>query len=80
MTCKIIDAGRELRPEDLIGAKMVFSVAKATIHTSDGSGTFSGWWWHVETEYVPGDDLYGPFKTEKAAQKHALANCTAMMN
>jgi hypothetical protein len=76
MTCKIINAGRELRPGDLSGAKMVFSVAQATIHST--GGTFSGWWWHQGTEYVPGDDIYGPFKTEKAAQKHALTNCTLM--
>jgi hypothetical protein len=78
MTCKIIEAGREMRPEDLIGAKSVFVVGYATAHTSNGSGTFKGWWWYHGTEYVPGDDLYGPFKTEKAAQKHALANCTTM--
>jgi hypothetical protein len=73
---KIIEAGRELRPEDLSGAHKVFTVAQATIHST--GGTFTGWWWHQGTEYVPGEDIYGPFKTEKAAQKAALANCQMM--
>jgi hypothetical protein len=76
VTCKITNAGREMRPEDLNGAKMVFSVAQATIHST--GGTFSGWWWHQGTEYVPGEDIYGPFKTEKAARNNAMQNCTPM--
>jgi len=75
---KITDAGREMRHEDLIGAKMVFVVGYATVHTSDGSGSFKGWWWHHGTEYVPGDALHGPFKSERAARNSALANCQMM--
>jgi hypothetical protein len=72
---KIIDAGRELRPEDLSGAKMVFVVGYGTFRTVDG-GEFDGWFWHPGTESQ--NDLHGPFKSEKAAQKNALQNCEMM--
>jgi hypothetical protein len=73
---KMTDAGRELRPEDLNGAQMVFSVAQATIHST--GRTASGWWWHQGTEYVPGEDIHGPFKSERAARDHAFQHCTMM--
>jgi hypothetical protein len=62
---KITDAGRELRPEDLRGAKMVFVVGYTTVAAADGTVT-RAWHWHQATELVHGDTLHGPFKSESA--------------
>jgi hypothetical protein len=74
---KFTYVNRELRPGDLKGAKAVISTAHGTIVSS--AGEFTGWWWHYGTAYVPGDKLYGPFKTERAARDSAFSTPVQMM-
>jgi hypothetical protein len=57
---------------------MVFCVAYATIRAPDDTVICEGWCWHTGTEFVQGDELNGPFKSERVAQKDALANCQMM--
>jgi hypothetical protein len=74
---KIVNARRELRPDDLQGAKIVFGVIEAIVRMSNGTDAH-GWLWHQGTKFVRGDAIYGPFRSEKAARDNALQNCQMM--
>jgi hypothetical protein len=77
MSMKVTHVNRQPSPSDLKGAKAVIRTAHGTIISS--AGNFTGWWWHYGTTYVPGDEIYGPFKTERAARDNALSTPLQMM-